>query len=120
MSERVEPRKGFVVGAEALIIVEGSKGASVLARMLSSHRGRSRRHVIEDLLRNLGGLGISTEYSGVGARMNQASWTFRGWDGSGEEQSSVPTVVAADEGRPEEAARGVKESDGSVCTEEAG
>jgi hypothetical protein len=53
MSERVEPRKGFVVGAEALIIVEGSKRAFVLARVLSSHRGRSRRHVTEDLPRNL-------------------------------------------------------------------
>lgn len=108
------------MGAEALIIVEGSKRASVLARLFSSHRGRSRRHVTEDLLRNLGGLGISTEISGLGVRMNQASRPFREWGDSGEEQKSVPTVVAADEGRPEEAVRGVKESDGSVRTEEAG
>lgn len=80
------------MGAETVMIEsEGSREATEMARALTSHRGRRRRHVIKDLPRNLGDLDIS------GAR-----------------------AVGADEGRPEGAPKDAEESDGSVCTEETG
>ena len=81
---------GMWCGAEAVIIVEGSNGITAKARGCRSHRGRSRRHVIEDLPRNLGDLDTS------------------------------PQGVEADEGKPEEALRGGKESDESVVPRKQG